>query len=97
MNRLILLIPIGLLLLGGVSSGRAQTRPADDYDIAWHTIDGGGAMNASGGSFGLSGTIGQPEAGRASGGSYTLNSGFWIGAAGAIDYKVYLPLVLKNL
>lgn len=67
------------------------------YDLTWNTIDGGGSTNAGGGSFGLSGTIGQAEAGTLSGGSYTLNGGFWIGTAGTIEYKVYLPLVLKNL
>ncbi len=47
-------------------------------DISWWTIDGGGDT-CSGGSYSLSGTIGQPDSGLATmtGGSYTLTGGFW--------------------
>lgn len=48
------------------------------YAIDWFTIDGGGGTS-SGGSYSLSGTIGQPDAGTLSGGSYTLEGGFWPG------------------
>jgi len=47
------------------------------YDLTWHTIDGGGVMRSTGGDFELSGTIGQPDAGVMSGGSFTLSGGFW--------------------
>ena len=60
----------------------------------WYTIDGGGAMNSSGGSYSLSGSIGQPDAGTLNGGSYQLAGGFWGGAS--INYAMYLPLVLKS-
>ena len=47
------------------------------YAIDWHTIDGGGGAS-TGGVYVVSGTIGQPEAGpMLSGGSYTLQGGFW--------------------
>ena len=61
---------VGLLVFTGVA--RAQ------YSIDWFTIDGGGGTS-SGGSYTLSGTIGQPDAGTLSGGSYTLEGGFWPG------------------
>jgi hypothetical protein len=48
------------------------------YAIDWYTIDGGGGTS-SGGSYTLSGTLGQPDAGTLSGGSYTLQGGFWPG------------------
>ena len=32
-----------------------------DYDVSWHTIDGGGEMWSTGGDYELSGTIGQPD------------------------------------
>ena len=51
---------------------------AQNYKIDWYTIDGGGGTS-SGGSFTLSGTIGQPDAGTLAGGSYTLEGGFWGG------------------
>ena len=50
---------------------------AQDYDIDWHTVDGGGEMWSTGGDYELSGTIGQPDAGGMSGGPYTLTGGFW--------------------
>ena len=53
------------------TSARAQ-----QYSIDWHTIDGGGGTS-TGGVFTVSGTIGQPDAGALSAGSYTLVGGFW--------------------
>ncbi len=51
---------------------------AQPFAIDWYTVDGGGGTSA-GGSFTLSGTIGQPDAGVMSGGSFTLSGGFWVG------------------
>src|SRR5882672_7661805 len=48
------------------------------FAIDWYTIDGGGRTSSSG-IYTLSGTIGQPDAGTLSGGSYTLEGGFWPG------------------
>ncbi len=99
MKRLIILIPIVLVLLIGISTANAQrnndpSTPQSGYDLSWYTIDGGGATFSVGGSYSLGGTIGQPDAGSMSGGSYQLNGGFWGGAV--ISYNIYLPLVLKN-
>jgi hypothetical protein len=58
----------------------AAFAPADTWDLNWNTIDGGGATFSTGGGFELGGTIGQPDAGPVpvmSGGSYTLEGGFW--------------------
>ncbi|MCI0498199.1 MAG: hypothetical protein L0Y36_00760 [Planctomycetales bacterium] len=49
-----------------------------DYSIPWHTIDGGGGTS-SGGTYQLTGTIGQPNAGYHGGGPYELLGGFWVG------------------
>jgi hypothetical protein len=46
------------------------------YSIDWFTIDGGGGTS-KGGVFSVSGTIGQPDAGKMSGGNFTVNGGFW--------------------
>lgn len=52
------------------------------FDIPWYTIDSGGAILTSGGEFEISGTIGQPDAGEPmTGGEFTINGGFWPGAA----------------
>jgi len=47
------------------------------YAIDWHTIDGGGGTSTNG-QYSLSGTIGQPDAGRPmTNGQYSLTGGFW--------------------
>lgn len=48
-------------------------------DISRFTIDGGGGTHSTGGNFAVGGTIGQPDAGRLSGSSFTLRGGFWSG------------------
>ena len=50
------------------------------FDLTWSTVDGGGAMNSAGGTFSLSGTIGQPDAQTPPvmfGGGFELTGGFW--------------------
>jgi hypothetical protein len=48
------------------------------YSIDWFTINGGGGTS-TGGVYSVTGTIGQPDAGAMSGGTYTLQGGFWSG------------------
>ena len=88
-SRTTVLVAIALLL--AVSTALAWS----GFDVSWWTVDGGGGT-ASGGSYTLAGAIGQPDAGVLTGGDYTLGGGFWGGGgAAAVEYKVYLPLVLK--
>ena len=49
---------------------------AQNYSIDWHTIDGGGGTS-TGGVYAVTGTIGQPDAGRMTGGNFTIEGGFW--------------------
>ena len=90
-SRLLLLAAL-LSLLASVA--RAQS--GGGYDLTWSTIDGGGATWSEGGGYALGGTIGQPDAGVLSGGGYTLAGGFWGGGGAAAQYRIYLPLVLRN-
>ena len=96
-NRRIIFIALALMVVMLVASNGhtapASSKPADAYTIDWYTMDGGGAMNASGGTFTLSGTIGQADAGTLSGGTYTLNGGFWNGIGNLLNF--YLPLIMK--
>ena len=58
-----------LVLLAGLLSAWAPP-----YTVDWWTVDGGGG-EGSGGTFSLSGTAGQPDAGVMGGG--VLDGGFW--------------------
>jgi hypothetical protein len=49
---------------------------AQSYSIDWFTIDGGGGTS-TGGVYSVSGTIGQPDAGKMSGGNFSIDGGFW--------------------
>jgi len=72
----------------------ALAQSGGGYDLTWNTVDGGGYTFSEGGGYSLGGTVGQPDAGVLSGGSYTLVGGFW--GSAAARYGVYLPLVLRN-
>jgi hypothetical protein len=71
------------VLLVGLGASGAWLAWAADYSIDWFTIDGGGGTSTGGGYTG-GGPIGQPDAGRMSGGPYTLDGGFW-GVVAAIQ------------
>lgn len=50
---------------------------AQSYSIDWYKIAGGGGTS-TGGTYTVSGTIGQPDAsGAMTGGNYSLTGGFW--------------------
>jgi len=57
--------------------GTALCAPAQSYSIKWYKIAGGGGTS-SGGTYQLSGTAGQQDAGGPmTGGTYSLTGGFW--------------------
>jgi hypothetical protein len=58
--------------------------------LDWFSIDNGGGQSI-GRAYTLNGVIGQPGAGLLTGGAYTLQGGF----LQAVDYRVYLPVVLR--
>jgi hypothetical protein len=67
-------LPVCLLILHTSFCLRAQ---AQNYSVDWFKISGGGGTSA-GGSFSVSGTIGQHDAsGAMSGGNYSVTGGFW--------------------
>ncbi len=72
----------------------ALAQTGGGYDLTWSTVDSGGYTWSEGGGYALGGTVGQPDAGALTGGGYALSGGFWGGAVG--QYRLYLPLVLRN-
>ncbi|HOZ38974.1 MAG TPA: hypothetical protein PLH64_09540 [Anaerolineaceae bacterium] len=66
------------------------------YNLEWNTIDGGGGSLSTGGTYSVSGTAGQPDAGVMSGGEFSLAGGFWGGGVVTItQMHLYLPLILR--
>jgi len=49
---------------------------AQEIRVAWHTIDGGGGTSTAG-VYTITGTIGQPDAGRLHSPDFTIDGGFW--------------------
>ena len=86
----LLLLVIAIAALGIVSASALGVTSLD-----WWTVDGGGATFSSGGSTSLGGTIGQPDAATARGGTYTLEGGFWGDQNNTIikSQWIYLPLI----
>ena len=68
MKKIILSLSALLLL--------AITVRAQSFSIDWFTIDGGGGTS-TGGVYSVSGTIGQPDAGKMSSGNFSIDGGFW--------------------
>ena len=62
----------------------AATAPAQ-LSLDWWTVNGGGGTSVStDGTFALSGTAGQPDAGSMAGGNFFLQGGFWNSALGPV-------------
>lgn len=86
-NLHVLLLLLALLLVVPLA---LQASSGGPYEIDWFTIDAGGTMSVTGGSFQLQGTAGQPDTGSAAAGPYALQGGFWAPAAAG---QLFLPLI----
>ncbi len=98
MSRHRLLALLALLLLTAIVTGsRTFAQGGGQYALTWFSVSSGGG-SAVGGTYGLSGTVGQAVAASpSSGGSYTLTGGFMAGiAAPEVDQpQLYLPLLRR--
>ncbi len=82
---------VAVVLLAGI----ALAQVGGGFDLSWHVVaSGGGSGTMAGSGFTLDGTLSQTAIGPASGGSFTVQQGFWYGLGG--PHTVYLPIVLKN-
>lgn len=82
-----------LVMTMALSSGQATMAAptgGGGLEIAWSTVDGGGAMLSTAGTYSLSGTIGQPDAGLVTTTHYSLAGGFWYSLA-----QLFLPQITK--
>lgn len=67
-----------LMLCALIAISAVPVQSGGQYEISWYTIDGGGGTS-SGGSYVLTGTIGQADADWGRGGDYEVLGGFWPG------------------
>ena len=97
-KKVTLFLLVAVLCLTAVATLLALPEAPTSLSITWWSTDGGGNTSRSS-SFSLSGTAGQADAGRMTGGSYSLTGGFWNAQTGEIGggqtLRVYLPLVRK--
>jgi hypothetical protein len=93
---LILLAFIGLLVALLLSNAVTSAQSGGVYDLTWNSIGGGGISSAAGGAYTISGKIGQPNAGSATGGVYGMNGGFWLNYLDQQFYlERYLPFIRR--
>lgn len=97
MRKLGLIVALAVLILLALLVTRiapASAQSGGGYDLTWNSIDSGGGTFSTGGNYSLGGTIGQPDAGTQSGGSYTLTGGFWV-SLDVLGFKLNLPLIVR--
>ena len=68
--------PVVIIMLAMFMSYAAGAGEPPVLEIPWFTMDGGGGTS-TGDEFIVSGTIGQPDAGKMSGGGFEISGGFW--------------------
>ncbi|PKO23467.1 MAG: hypothetical protein CVU38_03945 [Chloroflexi bacterium HGW-Chloroflexi-1] len=86
----ILLVLLALFLL----AGSALAMHSANYWLDWFTpATGGGGGPASSTNYRVNFTVGQTANGLSTSTGYRAGLGYWYGIA---DYKIYLPLMLKN-
>lgn len=94
MRKIAFILILTSMLVTGAVQARGRLQSGGEYDLSWYTLDGGGGSGLTGGAYTLSGTIGQPDAGRLVNDEYTLSGGFWIPEAER--YNIYLPVTIKS-
>jgi hypothetical protein len=93
-SRITMLMALALLLVVSIALAQAS----DNYDLSWHVVSGGGGPMSST-NYAINGTIGQAAIGPAVSTNYDLGAGYWYGVViqiGPVEFKIYLPLILKN-
>jgi hypothetical protein len=87
------LILAALLVLAPALVSVTAAQNTSGYGLSWYTLDSGGL--GAGGGYSLTGALGQPDAGRLAGESYSLSGGFLAGTANL--RTIYLPVISKGL
>ena len=93
MKRPVFILVLVLLLLTLTNATSAMESAG--YRLDWFTpLTGGGGGAASSTSYAINVTVGQSVAGVGSSTNHAVCLGYWCG--GTAQYRIYLPLVLRN-
>jgi hypothetical protein len=100
MRNLLRLVPalLALLVVAALLTPTARGSQGSGYTLSWGTITiGGGSSLAAGadGTYGVSGSAGQLDAGLLAGGGYSLEGGIWHAVPASL-YRQFLPLVYPS-
>lgn len=93
-RRLTAVLLIAILLL--LTTFSIQAGSGNQYAIDWYSMDSGGTMAATGGTFELSGTIGQVDTAVIGQDTFEIQAGFWSGASGSGQYQIHLPFLQNS-
>ena len=66
---------------------------SDNYGVPWDARYGGGGLTSSD-NYAINATVGQGAIGWTESDNYGVGAGYWYGAV--VEYRIYLPLVLRN-
>lgn len=91
------LLPVAIVLLCTlVLAGSAlAAMSSPNYRLDWYVLlTGGGGGPTGSANYAANFTVGQSAIGAADSANYATGLGYWYGAAG--EYRIYLPLILKN-
>jgi len=91
MKRKVILLTLAVLLL---LTGSALAMSSTNYRLDWFTpLTGGGGGPASSAHYAVNFTVGQSAIGASTSTNYGGCLGYWCGIR---EYRVYLPLILRN-
>ena len=94
-RKLMAVLFIALLLLFTTWTIKASGS-GGQYAINWHSMDSGGTLAATGGTFELMGTIGQVDTAVIAQDTYEIQAGFWSATAtNTGPHQIYLPSIQK--
>lgn len=83
-----------LLALAIASLGIKLTLANGGVELSRQVLSGGATDASAAGDVSLRATLGQPLIGLSGNGAQQLCAGFWCGTA--IEYTLYLPIILRN-
>ena len=92
-TRSVVLVAVFLCGLVLASAALAGGMFSDNYGVPWDARYGGGGLISSD-NYAINGTVGQGAIGWTASDNYGVGAGYWYAAAA--EYKIYLPLVLRQ-